>query len=70
MAVTLRLLDMLARTAGEIDSCSRRQVLAEHARKIRDDGAPVARNESDRQQILERFEAVEKILGEARASLT
>ncbi len=70
VAVTLRLLDMLARVAGEIDSRSRRQVLAEQARKIRDDGVRAAGNDSDRQQILERFEAVEKALSRARASLT
>ncbi len=70
VAVTLRLLDILGRVAGEIDSRSRRQVLAEQARNIRDDGVRAAGNESDRQQILERFDAVEKSLSQARASLT
>ena len=70
VAVTLRLLDMLARVGGEIGSRSRRQVLAEHARKIRDDGIRAAGNESDCGRIVERFEAAEKALSRARANLT
>lgn len=63
VAVTLRLLDLLARVSGEIRSPSRRRILSEHARKIRDDGLRAAGNETDRREILERFTAAEKELG-------
>lgn len=66
VAVTLRLLDVLTRVVGEIDSRSRRQIVAEHARKIRDDGVRAAGNETDRRRILERFDAAEKALNRAR----
>ncbi len=62
VAVTIRLLDVLERIGGEIRAPSRREILAEHARKIREDGIRQAENESDRRQIETRYEATSKAL--------
>ncbi|MEP6822700.1 MAG: DUF2254 domain-containing protein [Chthoniobacterales bacterium] len=60
VAVTIRLLDMLERVASEIRSAEQRAVLAEHARKIRDDGVSHATNEQDQREIEELFASAEK----------
>ena len=68
VAVTVRLLDAIQRVGGKISGRSRREVLAEHARKIRDDGVKNAGNENDRRKIVEFFEAAEKKLHPGRTS--
>ncbi len=60
VAVTIRLLDMLERVGSEMRDEKQRATLAEHARKIRDDGVSHAQNEEDRRAIEELFAAVEK----------
>ena len=60
VAVTIRLLDMLARVANEMRDEEQRAILAEHARKIRDDGLGHARNEDDRRAIEELFASAKK----------
>ncbi|MDQ6911835.1 MAG: DUF2254 domain-containing protein [Verrucomicrobiota bacterium] len=62
VAVTLRLLDVIERVGGQVRAPARSEILAEHARKIREDGIRQAENESDRSQIETRFEATSKAL--------
>lgn len=62
VAVVLLLLEVLARIAPHLHRESNREVLREHARKIRDDGCAVARNESDRTEIEARFDVAEQAL--------
>ncbi|MDQ6623134.1 MAG: DUF2254 domain-containing protein, partial [Verrucomicrobiota bacterium] len=51
VGVTIRLLDMLERVASEISLPKNREILAAHARKIRDDGIALAKNEQDQAEI-------------------
>ena len=62
VAVTIRLLDVLERVAGEVTSPANRKILTGHARKIRDDGVANAGNEEDRREIERRFAATEAAL--------
>ncbi|MEO8440789.1 MAG: DUF2254 domain-containing protein [Spartobacteria bacterium] len=51
VAVTIRILEVLARVAPHIGREKDRVILSEHARRIRDDGTEAAANPYDREQI-------------------
>ncbi|MDQ6623947.1 MAG: hypothetical protein M3Y86_10765, partial [Verrucomicrobiota bacterium] len=56
------------RVASEISLPKNREILAAHARKIRDDGIALAKNEQDQAEIARVFEATAQTLRKQPAS--
>jgi uncharacterized membrane protein len=66
VAVTVRLLDVLARVGPHLVRQNDREVLLQHARAIRDDGVAAATNEHDQRDIETIFATAENCLRQSR----